>query len=104
MWRVPSRNSVWPSTITTRIRVSLIAAPENRSAMTRIGIRLLALALLVLSPSCSPTAVALADCPTEAATEPAPGGSVRHSELTAEDATTEIRLGLHINGWPYNGT
>ena len=72
--------------------------------MTRIGIRLLAIALLVLSPACSPTAVASPVGPTEAAADPAPGGIVRHFDITAEAATIELKPGLHINAWTYNGT
>lgn len=72
--------------------------------MARNGIGLVAAALVGLMAACTPNSGPSPIGPTGAAREPAPGGAIRHFDLTAEPATIELKPGLRINAWTYNGT
>lgn len=64
-----------------------------------------AVAVAVFGPwSRSPRQAMQAVLPSAQALEPASGGSVRSFDLTAAPATLELRPGLQVPVWAYNGT
>lgn len=68
----------------------------------RAGILFFALALAASSCGAGTGPSALG--PTQQATAPDPGGVIRDFDLTARPATIELRPGLAVNAWTYNGT
>jgi FtsP/CotA-like multicopper oxidase with cupredoxin domain len=72
--------------------------PKGRLVAAALGF-----GLVLLEPGCSPgTSPPIG--PSGSARGPAPGGQVRHYALTAEAATIELKPGLRVPAWTYNGT
>src|SRR5690348_16375744 len=71
--------------------------PQGRLVAAALGF-----GLVLLEPGCSPgTSPPIG--PSGSARGPAPGGQVRHYALTAEAATIELKPGLRVPAWTYNG-
>ena len=64
---------------------------------------LLATAATLLLVACTPGSPALVG-PSGGVDSPAPGGAIRNFDLTAEAATLELKPGLRVQAWTYNGT
>src|SRR5437764_11068549 len=107
--RLPDRRRC-PEGRTARHRGDPGPAPELRFRAELLpmkphglGIGLLAASLAIAMAACSNGAVAPIG-PSGGQTSPAPGGSVREYDLVAVPAVLELKPGLKVQAWTYNGT
>lgn len=80
--------------------------PDVTAALVSIAVFVAIIAAVVFSSSGGRTSgrAAPATLPSEQAQQPAPGGSVRSFQLSAGPATLELRPGLQVLVWAYNGS
>jgi FtsP/CotA-like multicopper oxidase with cupredoxin domain len=93
----PGRSALWPGP--ARIQHGDTSQPPGRQRTTITAV----VAVLLLTAACGPDPVPPALGPGGQAVSPDPGGAVRDFFLTARPADVQLKPGLPVQAWTYNG-